>query len=191
MKFGKGSEAYNGREMVVLAYDKQKFEKDNFVTHYLDVQINADALRPDEDARNLHLETRTQTGKDGVSRISNGAPYAQKQMDAIIQTAGDKHQPIFDKEGNEIGTAYLVKGSIFLSKDKNGVKHAVLNTTKLEPSALEMPENVREAQFNAMAEAKVKAETEVAKEEAPAKGTKSKAKKAEAETAKEADELGL
>lgn len=189
MKFGKGSEAYNGREMVVLAYDKQKFEKDNFVTHYLDVQINAEALRPDEDARNLHLETRTQTGKDGVARISNGAPYAQKQMDAIIQTAGDNHQAILDKEGNEIGTAYLVKGSIFLSKDKNGVKHAVLNTTKLEPSALTMPENVREAQYNAMAEAKAKAEVEVAKEEAPKKG--SKAKKAEAEVAKEADELGL
>ena len=71
------------------------------------------------------------------------------------------------------------------------MKHAVLNTTKLEPSALEMPENIREGQFNAMAEAKAKAETEVAKEEAPAKGTKSKAKKAEAETVKEADELGL
>ena len=178
MRFAKSQ--YKGRDLIVLAHDKQvhtvESEKtgNKITRHYLDIQVDARDLREGEDAKNLHLETRT----DKEGKVNNGLPYSESQLEAIAKVAGDNKQDILDKEGNVIGTAYGVSADIMLKPNNKGVTHAYINTKTLGEATQPLPENVKLAQIEAMSQSKAEPVVEEVKE-APkkAKRTSKKATK--------------
>ena len=178
MRFAKSQ--YKGRDLIVLAHDKQvhtvESEKtgNKITRHYLDIQVDARDLREGEDAKNLHLETRT----DKEGKVNNGLPYSTSQLEAIAKVAGDNKQDILDKEGNVIGTAYGVCADIMLKPNNKGVTHAYINTKTLGEATQPLPENVKSAQIEAMSQSKAEPAVEEVKE-APkkAKRTSKKATK--------------
>ena len=177
MRFAKSQ--YKGRDLIVLAHDKQvhtvESEKtgNKITRHYLDIQVDARDLREGEDAKNLYLETRT----DKEGKVNNGLPYSTSQLEAIAKVAGDNKQDILDKEGNVIGTAYGVRADIMLKPNNKGVTHAYINTKTLGEATQPLPENVKSAQIEAMSQSKAEPAVEEVKEEAPKK-TKRASKKA-------------
>ena len=170
MRFAKSQ--YKGRDLIVLAHDKQvhtvESEKtgNKITRHYLDIQVDARDLREGEDAKNLHLETRTDKESN---KVNNGLPYSTSQLEAIAKVAGDNKQDILDKEGNVIGTAYGVRADIMLKPNNKGVTHAYINTKTLGEATQPLPENVKSAQIEAMSQSKAEPAVEEVKEEAPKK----------------------
>lgn len=164
MRFAKSQ--YKGRDLIVLAHDKQvhtvESEKtgNKITRHYLDIQVDARDLREGEDAKNLHLETRT----DKEGKVNNGLPYSTSQLEAIAKVAGDNKQDILDKEGNVIGTAYGVRADIMLKPNNKGVTHAYINTKTLGEASQPLPENVKSAQIEAMSQSKAEPAVEEVKE---------------------------
>ena len=152
--------------------------------------MDARDLRDGEDAKNLHLETRT----DKEGKVNNGLPYSTSQLEAIAKVAGDNKQDILDKEGNVIGTAYGVRADIMLKPNNKGVTHAYINTKTLGEATQPLPENVKSAQIEAMSQSKAEPAVEEVKEEAPkaaAKEEKAEETKAEKATAKEVNKNAL
>ena len=175
MRFAKSQ--YKGRDLIVLAHDKQvhtvESEKtgNKITRHYLDIQVDARDLREGEDAKNLHLETRT----DKEGKVNNGLPYSTSQLEAIAKVAGDNKQDILDKEGNVIGTAYGVCADIMLKPNNKGVTHAYINTKTLGEATQPLPENVKSAQIEAMSQSKAEPAVEEVKE-APKKAKRTSKK---------------
>lgn len=186
MRFAKSQ--YKGRDLIVLAHDKQvhtvESEKtgNKITRHYLDIQVDARDLREGEDAKNLHLETRT----DKEGKVNNGLPYSTSQLEAIAKVAGDNKQDILDKEGNVIGTAYGVRADIMLKPNNKGVTHAYINTKTLGEATQPLPENVKSAQIEAMSQFKAEPAVEEVKEEAP-----KKAKRASKKATKDVENVEL
>lgn len=185
MRFAKFQ--YKGRDLIVLAHDKQvhtvESEKtgNKITRHYLDIQVDARDLREGEDAKNLHLETRT----DKEGKVNNGLPYSTSQLEAIAKVAGDNKQDILDKEGNVIGTAYGVSADIMLKPNNKGVTHAYINTKTLGEATQPLPENVKSAQIEAMSQSKAEPAVEEVKE-AP-----KKAKRASKKATKDVENVEL
>ena len=185
MRFAKSQ--YKGRDLIVLAHDKQvhtvESEKtgNKITRHYLDIQVDARDLREGEDAKNLHLETRT----DKEGKVNNGLPYSESQLEAIAKVAGDNKQDILDKEGNVIGTAYGVSADIMLKPNNKGVTHAYINTKTLGEASQQLPENVKSAQIEAMSQSKAEPAVEEVKE-AP-----KKAKRASKKATKDVENVEL
>lgn len=185
MRFAKSQ--YKGRDLIVLAHDKQvhtvESEKtgNKITRHYLDIQVDARDLRDGEDAKNLHLETRT----DKEGKVNNGLPYSESQLEAIAKVAGDNKQDILDKEGNVIGTAYGVSADIMLKPNNKGVTHAYINTKTLGEATQPLPENVKSAQIEAMSQSKAEPDVEEVKE-AP-----KKAKRASKKATKDVENVEL
>lgn len=185
MRFAKSQ--YKGRDLIVLAHDKQvhtvESEKtgNKITRHYLDIQVDARDLRDGEDAKNLHLETRTDKDK----KVNNGLPYSTSQLEAIAKVAGDNKQDILDKEGNVIGTAYGVRADIMLKPNNKGVTHAYINTKTLGEATQPLPENVKSAQIEAMSQSKAEPAVEEVKE-AP-----KKAKRASKKATKDVENVEL
>lgn len=185
MRFAKSQ--YKGRDLIVLAHDKQvhtvESEKtgNKITRHYLDIQVDARDLREGEDAKNLHLETRT----DKECKVNNGLPYSESQLEAIAKVAGDNKQDILDKEGNVIGTAYGVSADIMLKLNNKGVTHAYINTKTLGEASQPLPENVKSAQIEAMSQSKAEPAVEEVKE-AP-----KKAKRASKKVTKDVENVEL
>lgn len=177
MRFAKSQ--YKGRDLIVLAHDKQvhtvESEKtgNKITRHYLDIQVDARDLREGEDAKNLHLETRTDKESN---KVNNGLPYSTSQLEAIAKVAGDNKQDILDKEGNVIGTAYGVRADIMLKPNNKGVTHAYINTKTLGEATQPLPENVKSAQIEAMSQSKAEPAVEEVKEEAPKKSKRASKK---------------
>ena len=177
MRFAKSQ--YKGRDLIVLAHDKQvhtvESEKtgNKITRHYLDIQVDARDLREGEDAKNLHLETRTDKESN---KVNNGLPYSTSQLEAIAKVAGDNKQDILDKEGNVIGTAYGVRADIMLKPNNKGVTHAYINTKTLGEATQPLPENVKSAQIEAMSQSKAESAVEEVKEEAPKKSKRASKK---------------
>lgn len=186
MRFAKSQ--YKGRDLIVLAHDKQvhtvESEKtgNKITRHYLDIQVDARDLREGEDAKNLHLETRT----DKEGKVNNGLPYSTSQLEVIAKVAGDNKQDILDKEGNVIGTAYGVRADIMLKPNNKGVTHAYINTKTLGEATQPLPENVKSAQIEAMSQSKAEPAVEEVKEEAP-----KKAKRASKKATKDVENVEL
>ena len=176
MRFAKSQ--YKGRDLIVLAHDKQvhtvESEKtgNKITRHYLDIQVDARDLREGEDAKNLHLETRT----DKEGKVNNSLPYSTSQLEAIAKIAGDNKQDILDKEGNVIGTAYGVRADIMLKPNNKGVTHAYINTKTLGEATQPLPENVKSTQIEAMSQSKAEPAVEEVKEEAPKKSKRASKK---------------
>lgn len=187
MRFAKSQ--YKGRDLIVLAHDKQvhtvESEKtgNKITRHYLDIQVDARDLREGEDAKNLHLETRTDKESN---KVNNGLPYSTSQLEAIAKVAGDNKQDILDKEGNVIGTAYGVRADIMLKPNNKGVTHAYINTKTLGEATQPLPENVKSAQIEAMSQSKAEPAVEEVKEEAP-----KKAKRASKKATKDVENVEL
>lgn len=185
MRFAKSQ--YKGRDLIVLAHDKQvhtvESEKtgNKITRHYLDIQVDARDLHEGEDAKNLHLETRT----DKEGKVNNGLPYSTSQLEAIAKVAGDNKQDILDKEGNVIGTAYGVRADIMLKPNNKGVTHAYINTKTLGEASQPLPENVKSAQIEAMSQSKAEPAVEEVKE-AP-----KKAKRASKKATKDVENVEL
>lgn len=185
MRFAKSQ--YKGRDLIVLAHDKQvhtvESEKtgNKITRHYLDIQVDARDLRDGEDAKNLHLEIRT----DKEGKVNNGLPYSTSQLEAIAKVAGDNKQDILDKEGNVIGTAYGVRADIMLKPNNKGVTHAYINTKTLGEATQPLPENVKSAQIEAMSQSKAEPAVEEVKE-AP-----KKAKRASKKATKDVENVEL
>lgn len=186
MRFAKSQ--YKGRDLIVLAHDKQvhtvESEKtgNKITRHYLDIQVDARDLREGEDAKNLHLETRTDKESN---KVNNGLPYSTSQLEAIAKVAGDNKQDILDKEGNVIGTAYGVRADIMLKPNNKGVTHAYINTKTLGEASQPLPENVKSAQIEAMSQSKAELAVEEVKE-AP-----KKAKRASKKATKDVENVEL
>ena len=186
MRFAKSQ--YKGRDLIVLAHDKQvhtvESEKtgNKITRHYLDIQVDARDLREGEDAKNLHLETRTDKESN---KVNNGLPYSTSQLEAIAKVAGDNKQDILDKEGNVIGTAYGVRADIMLKPNNKGVTHAYINTKTLGEATQPLPENVKSAQIEAMSQSKAEPAVEEVKE-AP-----KKAKRASKKATKDVENVEL
>lgn len=186
MRFAKSQ--YKGRDLIVLAHDKQvhtvESEKtgNKITRHYLDIQVDARDLREGEDAKNLHLETRTDKESN---KVNNGLPYSTSQLEAIAKVAGDNKQDILDKEGNVIGTAYGVRADIMLKPNNKGVTHAYINTKTLGEASQPLPENVKSAQIEAMSQSKAEPAVEEVKE-AP-----KKAKRASKKATKDVENVEL
>lgn len=186
MRFAKSQ--YKGRDLIVLAHDKQvhtvESEKtgNKITRHYLDIQVDARDLREGEDAKNLHLETRTDKENN---KVNNGLPYSTSQLEAIAKVAGDNKQDILDKEGNVIGTAYGVRADIMLKPNNKGVTHAYINTKTLGEATQPLPENVKSAQIEAMSQSKAEPAVEEVKE-AP-----KKAKRASKKATKDVENVEL
>lgn len=186
MRFAKSQ--YKGRDLIVLAHDKQvhtvESEKtgNKITRHYLDIQVDARDLREGEDAKNLHLETRTDKES---KKVNNGLPYSTSQLEAIAKVAGDNKQDILDKEGNVIGTAYGVRADIMLKPNNKGVTHAYINTKTLGEASQPLPENVKSAQIEAMSQSKAEPAVEEV-QEAP-----KKAKRASKKATKDVENVEL
>jgi len=144
--------------------------------------VDARDLREGEDAKNLHLETRT----DKEGKVNNGLPYSISQLEAIAKVAGDNKQDILDKEGNVIGTAYGVRADIMLKPNNKGVTHAYINTKTLGEATQPLPENVKSAQIEAMSQSKAEPAVGEVKEEAP-----KKAKRASKKATKDVENVEL
>jgi hypothetical protein len=149
-------------------------------SQYLDVQIDArDARGPEQ--TNLHLVSERQKTDDGKTRFNNGAPYSTGQFEEIKKAAGDNLTPILNKDGEEIGTVYGIKGNVMPATRGTGL---VMNTKTLEASAFTVDANTLDNQFDSMRAAKATAEATVeTTAEATAEGT---APSAEAEAGPEA-----
>jgi hypothetical protein len=119
-------------------------------SQYLDVQIDARDSRGPEQT-NLHLVSERQKTDDGKTRFNNGAPYSTSQFEEIKKAAGDNLTPILNKDGEEIGTVYGIKGNVMPATRGTGL---VMNTKTLEASAFTVDAKTLDNQFDSMRAAK-------------------------------------
>lgn len=119
-------------------------------SQYLDVQIDArDPRGPDQ--TNLHLVSERQQTDDGKTRFNNGAPYSTSQFEEIKKAAGDNLTPILNKDGEEIGTVYGIKGNVMPATRGTGL---VMNTKTLGASEFSVDAKTLDNQFDSMRAAK-------------------------------------
>lgn len=153
--------------MLVTKYDngvstQTNKEGQERTTHWLDAQV---LQTP---GANEHLPRQEYPHLKAVPRENGSydfrAPYADKQWDAIKE-AGGKEYPLNDKDGNKVGSAYVVtadmipKGNASILNTKNGLGPA--------PEGLDIPEDVVNAQFEAIQENRAAAKEKEAQAEAP------------------------
>lgn len=199
-----------GITTLVLKYDKAEWQnpKSGKTTHYLDAQVLQTEGANPQLPRQVGPSFRISDDPERPNQPQTSMQYSDSQMDAIIEAAGDNAQRFTDKDGNEVGTAYVVDADVMF-KEVDKLKSAeekaagaeasgrdkvmVMNTKSLRPApeGLVIPENVREAQFQAVAENReARKEAEAAKAaEAPAPEAEAPAKEAAEAPAKTDDEL--
>lgn len=143
----RGPGAMTNVNLVVGKYDKSVYTNDKGNTsHFVDAMVDHRDARAAGDS-NLHISRKD--GKDG--RTNNDQAYSDGQWNAIVEAAGENKTPMRDKEGNEVGTYYAVKGSLM----KTGATELVINTKKpLGPSDFQIDEKTNDAQFDHMKAAK-------------------------------------
>lgn len=176
--------------LAIYAYDKAKHTNSKGMTsQWMDAQVlqteGANTKLAPQTNPHLYLGRPSEGGRRDTS-----LPYREKQVEAIREAAGDNVQPLTDKDGNQVGSIYLVQGDImFVNAKSAGAKGAeandraaIVNTSegKLSPvpEDVPIPDNVQEAQFEA-----VRGHNEAAKAARAAKAAQSKEAP---ETAKEA-----
>lgn len=165
----KGPGAMTGVNLIARHYDSSVHtnEKTGKTSKFVDVMVDARDQRGQGD-KNLHISTRKETGKDGKARYNNSAAYSSEgQFDKIIEATGPNTEPILNKEGEKVGTAYGFKGSLMPSQ-RGGL---IVNTNKpLGQSDFKMEKGTLDNQFEAMKAAKgaAPAQEQAAQAETPA-----------------------
>lgn len=133
-------------------------------SQYLDIQIDArDPRGPDQ--TNLHLVSERQQTDDGKTRFNNGAPYSASQFEEIKKAAGDNLTPILNKDGEEIGTVYGIKGNVMPASRGTGL---VMNTKTLGASEFSVDAKTLDSQFGSMRAAKAAADAKAPEAETSA-----------------------
>lgn len=144
----KGKGAMTGVNLVAVVYDNGATKDGK--SHYADVQVDArDPRGPGQ--TNLHLKSDRVKGPDGKTRFNNGAPYSISQLDEIKQAAGPNTEPVNDKDGNQVGTLYGVKGNVMPANRGTGL---VINTKSVEASEFKVDANTLDNQFASIKAAK-------------------------------------
>lgn len=166
-KDSRGTGATKGVDLFISFYENAVVEKDGAVTaHYGEAYGHPDAP-VSKDQSNLALVTQ-RTERDGKTLFSHSAPFYPKQMEAIIEAAGDNTAPLKNKDGKVVGTIYGVKADVMTSQSKGKTIGFIPNTKTLQPSELSVAEvgglDIRSRAFAAMKEAKAAREAEKAKE---------------------------
>lgn len=145
--------------LLVTKYDNAEStsknkEGEEKTSHWLDAQAlqtpGANEHLPRQANPNLYTKANDRGGYD------HQRPYSEGQWDAIKEAGGTEH-PLNDKDGNKVGSAYVVNADLVV-RPKAPI---VLNTKTLQPApeGLEIPENVVDRQFEGIREniAEVKA----------------------------------
>ena len=170
----KGKGAMTGVNLIAKVYKNGRTNDGK--TQYADVQVDARDNRGPEQT-NLHLKSERYKAEDGTTRYNNGAPYSIGQLEEIVTAAGPNTEPILDKDGNEIGTLYGLKGNVMPASRGTGL---VVNTKSVGPSEFKIDAQTLDNQFSSM---------RVAREaRAAAKETQVDAPVAETEQAAEVEE---
>lgn len=143
----KGEGAFRGVNLIAVTHENNATKDGK--TQYFDVQVDARDRRG-ADQTNLHLVS-DRVEKDGVTRYNNGAPYRASQFEAIKATAGPNSEPITNKAGERIGTAYGIKADLMPSGTGKGL---LINTQTLAQSDFKVDQDTLDHQFAAMKTAK-------------------------------------
>lgn len=161
-----------GMEVLVKAYDSSKaVAKNGAEIRYLDVQAlqteGANPNLPRQDYHEAHFFSRA----DGKGNFNTNVAYGPNQFDSIVEAAGDNKQPLLNKDGEKVGDVYVLRGDLvrtnYKKLDENGravlndkgkpvydkergIKSVFLNNPQPMPDDFKMPENVANAQFEAL-----------------------------------------
>lgn len=139
--------------LIATVYDKSSYTnpKTNGVTRWADVQA------AQIEGANPHLKPQTQPhlflqdSKDQPGRKETTVAYSQGQIDAMAAASGANTRDIVSqKDGSVIGKAYVFNADIMFEKGKPGLVNT--KSIKEAPEGLVVPENVVDAQFQAVKE---------------------------------------
>lgn len=167
----KGKGGFSGVNTVIAAYDKSVHvnEKTGATTQWLDVQVDARDPRGKDDT-NLHLYSERQE-VDGKTRYGNGAAYSERQFGVIREAAGPNHEPILNKDGEQVGTLYAVKADV--TKAANG-RGLIINTkadkdgkVHVGPADFKVEKDTLANQFEAMRVARGSRQAPAPEQQAP------------------------
>lgn len=134
---------------IVLANDGHVSKKDGGKLQWANVML----AQLDGVNDNVPHQNMSSLSTNAKSRFT--APYTRvssdgkaSQMDAVRVAAGDNYEPLLNKDGEAVGTAYLVQGDMMF-KGSGDNRTAVLNTTTLRPvpDHVKIPENFVNAHF--------------------------------------------
>lgn len=163
-----------GMDVMVKAYDSSKVTaKNGAEIRYLDVQAlqieGANPNLPRQDYHEAHFFSRA----DEKGGFNTNVAYGPKQFESIVAAAGDNAQPLLNKDGEKVGTVYALKGDLLRTNykkvDENGktvlndkgkpvydkergTKSVILTNPEPMPADFKMPENIVNAQFEALRE---------------------------------------
>lgn len=140
----KGKGAMTGVNLIAKVYTNGRTNDGK--TQYADIQVDARDSRGPEQT-NLHLKSERYKTDDGRTGFNNGAPYSIGQLEEIVTAAGPNTQPILDKDGNEIGTLYGLKGNVMPASRGTGL---VVNTKSVGPSEFKIDDKTLDNQFASM-----------------------------------------
>ena len=134
---------------IVLANDGHVSKKDGGKLQWANVML----AQLDGVNDNVPHQNMSSLSTNAKSRFT--APYTRvssdgkaSQMDAVRVAAGDNYEPLLNKDGEAVGTAYLVQGDMMF-KGSGDNRTAVLNTTTLRPvpDHVKIPENFVNSHF--------------------------------------------
>lgn len=129
-----GAGSMSGVNVVVMAYDNRKSERDGKVAVYLDARIHpGDKRGPGQ--TNLALVSKKQP--KATSGYDNTARYSETQFAAIQAAAGDNVTDLTTLNGEVVGKIYGLKADLLINQQKE----VILNTTKLAASDLSVKAN--------------------------------------------------
>ncbi|MFD2794656.1 hypothetical protein ACFS27_13950 [Promicromonospora vindobonensis] len=140
----KGKGAMTGVNLIAKVYKNGRTHDGK--TQYADVQVDARDSRGPEQT-NLHLKSERYKTDDGKTGFNNGAPYSIGQLEEIVKAAGPNTEPILDKDGNEIGTLYGLKGNVMPASRGTGL---VVNTKSVQASEFKIDSTTLDNQFASM-----------------------------------------
>lgn len=138
---GKG--ARTGVNLNVIQYDSNQ-TKDGKV-HFLEAMVDARDPRVKDDG-NLNLKSVKQEGPNGKTMWNKSEAYRTSQLEKIQAAAGDNKTPLYNVQGERVGTVYGVKANLMSKSDFA----KCINTKSLEPSDFRVDQNTLKNNFDHM-----------------------------------------
>lgn len=129
-----GPGSMSGVNVVVIAYDNRKSEKDGKTAFYLDARIHPGDRRGPGQTNLALVSKRDEKSPKGYNNMSR---YTESQFDAIKEAAGDNVTDLTTQTGDVVGKIYGLKADLLVNQQKE----VILNTKKLQGSDLSVKPN--------------------------------------------------
>lgn len=165
---GKGNT--KGVSLILKQYDNQAFENAKGGGSFIDAEVarfvdtNGVQANPNVPPQKIPNLRNTKSTKKGFEdKYDNGVAYTAEEIANFEKAAGDNIQPLVNnKTGETIGRVLVLDADVIphtqkidrsLPEDAKGNTMSFLriNHKSVKPTELAVPENVRDAQFQAIA----------------------------------------